>query len=162
MAGACAGPLIPATLPGCSLFAVALCKHTSSVLPATTRHTSSFTSAGVLPPRLLAGMLTGKYTMDDPASLPSGPRGLVFRQVLPGLEPLLRVMGEIAARRRKTLSQVAINWCMCQVRGPAPMPLPCRLCLWFLPRCLLAGHAMQDGPAASLCRALCPFQEPRT
>lgn len=38
------------------------------------------------------------------------------RQVLPGLRPLLEVMGEIAARRRKTLSQVAINWCMCQVR----------------------------------------------
>ena len=37
------------------------------------------------------------------------------RQVLPGLAPLLEVMGEVAARRRKTLSQVAINWCICQV-----------------------------------------------
>lgn len=69
---------------------------------------------------LALGMLTGKYSMDDPSSLPSGPRGLVFRQVLPGLQPLLEVMGEIAARRRKTLSQVAINWCMCQ--GTVPIP----------------------------------------
>lgn len=28
----------------------------------------------------LPGMLTGKYSMDDPSSLPSGPRGLVFRR----------------------------------------------------------------------------------
>lgn len=27
----------------------------------------------------LAGMLTGKYSLEDPSSLPSGPRGLVFR-----------------------------------------------------------------------------------
>lgn len=106
---------------------------------------------------LHAGMLTGKYSLDDPSSLPGGPRGLVFRwgegwvkprrasgkvphgmawhgmpsfcssaaicnlpslprrQVLPGLEPLLDLMGQIAQRRGKTLSQVAINWAICQV-----------------------------------------------
>ncbi|EFN55619.1 hypothetical protein CHLNCDRAFT_23295 [Chlorella variabilis] len=75
---------------------------------------------------LALGMLTGKYSAEDPGSLPGGPRGLVFRQaergppVLPGLQPLLEVMGEVAARRRKTLSQVAINWCMCQ--GTVPIP----------------------------------------
>ena len=26
-----------------------------------------------------AGMLTGKYSLDDPASLPGGPRGLLFK-----------------------------------------------------------------------------------
>lgn len=31
------------------------------------------------PPPPHAGMLAGKYSMDDPSSLPSGPRGLVFR-----------------------------------------------------------------------------------
>ncbi|PSC73909.1 pyridoxal chloroplastic [Micractinium conductrix] len=69
---------------------------------------------------LALGMLTGKYSMDDPSSLPGGPRGFLFKQVLPGLQPLLQVMGEIAARRRKTMSQVAINWCMCQ--GTVPIP----------------------------------------
>ena len=37
------------------------------------------------------------------------------RQVLPGLAPLLDLMGQIAKRRGKTLSQVAINWAICQV-----------------------------------------------
>ncbi|KAI7838722.1 hypothetical protein COHA_007518 [Chlorella ohadii] len=69
---------------------------------------------------LALGMLTGKYSLDDPSSLPGGPRGLVFRQVLPGLAPLLDLMGQIAKRRGKTLSQVAINWAICQ--GAVPIP----------------------------------------
>lgn len=69
---------------------------------------------------LALGMLTGKYSLEDPGSLPSGPRGLVFKQVLPGLQPLLQVMGEVAARRKKTMSQVAVNWCICQ--GTVPIP----------------------------------------
>ncbi|KAK9277394.1 hypothetical protein L1049_006937 [Liquidambar formosana] len=44
------------------------------------------------------GMLTGKYT---PSKLPRGPRALLFRQILPGLEPLLSSLREIAQRRRK-------------------------------------------------------------
>ncbi|KAL2226901.1 UNVERIFIED_CONTAM: Pyridoxal reductase, chloroplastic [Sesamum indicum] len=63
------------------------------------------------------GMLTGKYT---PSNLPSGPRGLLFRQILPGLEPLLNSLKEIAQRRRKTISQVAINWCIS--KGTIPIP----------------------------------------
>ncbi|KAL0400547.1 UNVERIFIED_CONTAM: Pyridoxal reductase, chloroplastic [Sesamum latifolium] len=63
------------------------------------------------------GMLTGKYT---PSNLPSGPRGLLFRQILPGLEPLLNSLKEIAQRRRKTISQVAINWCIS--KGTVPIP----------------------------------------
>ena len=51
-----------------------------------------------------AGMLTGKYLSPD--RLPAGPRGLLFRQILPGLQPLLDTMRQIAARRRKTMSQV--------------------------------------------------------
>ncbi len=50
-----------------------------------------------------AGMLTGKYSADR---LPAGPRGILFRQILPGLEPLLDMMRQIAASRRKTVSQV--------------------------------------------------------
>ncbi|KAH9611777.1 hypothetical protein KSS87_011691 [Heliosperma pusillum] len=63
------------------------------------------------------GMLTGKYTL---SSLPKGPRGLLFRQILPGLEPLLRCLREIATKRQKTMSQVAINWCMS--KGGIPIP----------------------------------------
>ncbi|KAL0321603.1 UNVERIFIED_CONTAM: Pyridoxal reductase, chloroplastic [Sesamum calycinum] len=63
------------------------------------------------------GMLTGKYT---PSNLPTGPRGLLFRQILPGLEPLLNSLKEIAQRRRKTISQVAINWCIS--KGTIPIP----------------------------------------
>lgn len=63
------------------------------------------------------GMLTGKY---NPSNLPSGPRGFIFRQILPGLEPLLDSLKEIAQRRRKTISQVAINWCIS--KGTIPIP----------------------------------------
>ncbi|XP_042435405.1 pyridoxal reductase, chloroplastic-like [Zingiber officinale] len=63
------------------------------------------------------GMLTGKYTA---ANLPPGPRALLFRQVLPGLVPLLNSLKNISERRQKTMSQVAINWCIC--KGTVPIP----------------------------------------
>ncbi|XP_038906464.1 pyridoxal reductase, chloroplastic [Benincasa hispida] len=63
------------------------------------------------------GMLTGKYS---PSKLPSGPRGLLFRQILPGLEPLLTTLGDIADKRHKTIPQVALNWCMS--KGTTPIP----------------------------------------
>ncbi|KAL5567695.1 hypothetical protein UlMin_024270 [Ulmus minor] len=63
------------------------------------------------------GMLTGKYT---PENLPRGPRAFLFRQILPGLAPLLGSIREIAQRRRKTIPQVAINWCIC--KGTIPIP----------------------------------------
>ncbi|KAL1532079.1 Pyridoxine 4-dehydrogenase [Salvia divinorum] len=63
------------------------------------------------------GMLTGKYTT---SSLPTGPRGFLFRQILPGLEPLLDSLKQIAQARRKTVSQVAINWCI--TKGTIPIP----------------------------------------
>lgn len=63
------------------------------------------------------GMLTGKYT---PSNLPRGPRGLLFSQIIPGLEPLLNSLREIAQRRQKTVPQVAINWCIC--KGTIPIP----------------------------------------
>ncbi|XP_019200320.1 PREDICTED: pyridoxal reductase, chloroplastic [Ipomoea nil] len=63
------------------------------------------------------GMLTGKY---GPSDLPKGPRGLLFGQILPGLRPLLDSLRDIAQRRRKTIPQVAINWCIC--KGTIPIP----------------------------------------
>jgi pyridoxine 4-dehydrogenase len=49
------------------------------------------------------GMLTGKYS---PTNVPQGPRGFLFKQVLPGLDPLLNTMRDIAEKRGKTISQV--------------------------------------------------------
>eukprot|EP00271_Cylindrocystis_brebissonii_P006973 TRINITY_DN1999_c0_g1_i1.p1 TRINITY_DN1999_c0_g1~~TRINITY_DN1999_c0_g1_i1.p1 ORF type:complete len:400 (-),score=60.30 TRINITY_DN1999_c0_g1_i1:510-1709(-) len=63
------------------------------------------------------GMLTGKYS---PTALPSGPRGLLFKQILPGMTPLLTAMQRISVKRKKTMSQVAINWCIC--KGTVPIP----------------------------------------
>lgn len=63
------------------------------------------------------GMLTGKYSV---RKLPKGPRGLLFRQILPGLEPLLQTLNVIAQKRGKSVSQVAINWCIC--KGTIPIP----------------------------------------
>lgn len=55
------------------------------------------------------GMLTGKYDVSS-GKLPKGPRGLLFRQILPGLQPLLSTMEAIAKERRKTVSQVGVSF----------------------------------------------------
>ncbi|KAL7612523.1 pyridoxal reductase, chloroplastic [Lactuca sativa] len=65
------------------------------------------------------GMLTGKYTPTC-NNLPRGPRSLLFRQILPGLEPLLISLKEISEKRGKSIPQVAINWCIC--KGTIPIP----------------------------------------
>jgi len=64
------------------------------------------------------GLLSGKYRAQGP--YPKGLRGLVFRQLLPGLQPLLETLGAIATHRHKTPAQVAINWCIC--KGTLPIP----------------------------------------
>lgn len=67
---------------------------------------------------LALGILTGKYS--EKGSLPKGIRGLLFRQLLPGTQPLLSCLREIAQSRNKTMSQVALNWCIC--KGTIPIP----------------------------------------
>ena len=64
------------------------------------------------------GMLTGKYGPDGP--YPKGLRGLVFRQLLPGMKPLLETLSAISTHRNKTPAQIALNWCMC--KGAIPIP----------------------------------------
>ncbi|KAK9804266.1 hypothetical protein WJX72_004018 [[Myrmecia] bisecta] len=68
------------------------------------------------------GMLTGRYGINtgNGVAYPPGPRGLLFRQILPGARPLLELMQEMASRRGKTVAQVAVNWCICQ--GTVPIP----------------------------------------
>lgn len=67
---------------------------------------------------LALGILTGKYSENGP--FPKGIRSLAFRQILPGVKPLLSCLKEISDSRNKTLSQVAINWCIC--KGTIPIP----------------------------------------
>jgi pyridoxine 4-dehydrogenase len=64
------------------------------------------------------GLLTGKYS--ENGSLPKGIRGLACKQLLPGMRSLLECLREIAAFRNKTVSQVAINWCICKKTIPIP------------------------------------------
>ncbi|MBD2518913.1 aldo/keto reductase [Nostoc sp. FACHB-973] len=67
---------------------------------------------------LALGLLTGKYSVGG--SFPKGIRGLLFRQILPGVRSLLACLQEVALSRNKTMSQVAINWCIC--KGTIPIP----------------------------------------
>lgn len=67
---------------------------------------------------LALGLLTGKYS--EKGTFPKGVRGLLFRQLLPGVQSLLVCLREIAEYRNKTVSQVAINWCIC--KGTIPIP----------------------------------------
>lgn len=67
---------------------------------------------------LALGILTGKYSASGP--YPTGIRGFLFRQLLPGVTPVLDCLRAVADSRGKTMSQVAINWCMTQ--GAIPIP----------------------------------------
>lgn len=67
---------------------------------------------------LALGLLTGKYSPQGP--FPKGVRGLLFRDLLPKLQPLLQTLTVIAQHRQKTLTQVALNWCM--AKGTIPIP----------------------------------------
>ncbi|MBH8576020.1 aldo/keto reductase [Nostocaceae cyanobacterium CENA369] len=67
---------------------------------------------------LALGLLTGKFSEKGP--FPKGIRSLLFRQLLPGVRSLLACLKEVAESRNKTMSQVAINWCIC--KGTIPIP----------------------------------------
>lgn len=67
---------------------------------------------------LALGLLTGKFSEQGP--FPKGIRGLLFRQLLPGVRSLLACLQEVAQSTNKTMSQVAINWCIS--KGTIPIP----------------------------------------
>jgi pyridoxine 4-dehydrogenase len=67
---------------------------------------------------LALGLLTGKYSEEGP--FPKGIRGPLFRYLLPEIKPLLTCLQQVAQARNKTMSQVAINWCIC--KGFIPIP----------------------------------------
>ncbi|MEA5577579.1 aldo/keto reductase [Anabaena sp. UHCC 0451] len=67
---------------------------------------------------LALGLLTGKFA--ENGKFPKGVRGFLFKQILPGIQGVLGTLREIAQQRNKTMSQVAINWCIC--KGAIPIP----------------------------------------
>ena len=66
---------------------------------------------------LALGLLTGKYSTENP---PPGLRGFAYKDVLPPLPGLLDCMRAIGRERGKTLPQIAINWCLCKDTTPIP------------------------------------------
>ena len=67
---------------------------------------------------LALGLLTGKFSAQGP--FPAGLRGVLCRQLLPQIQPLLHTLEAIAQSRQKTMGQVALNWCI--AKGTMPIP----------------------------------------
>jgi aryl-alcohol dehydrogenase-like predicted oxidoreductase len=67
---------------------------------------------------LAQGLLTGKYTPDNP---PPGVRGRRYGRSLGKVQPLVSLLRELgAAHGGKTPAQVALNWAIC--KGTVPIP----------------------------------------
>jgi pyridoxine 4-dehydrogenase len=64
------------------------------------------------------GLLTGKYTSENP---PPGLRGSQSTELLKKLPPVIKLLQEIGLNHGdKTVSQVALNWLIC--KGTLPIP----------------------------------------
>lgn len=63
------------------------------------------------------GLLTGKYSLENP---PVGTRGPKYAELLKKLPPVIRALQEIGQNHGKTASQVALNWVIC--KGAMPIP----------------------------------------
>lgn len=64
------------------------------------------------------GLLTGKYSVENP---PPGTRGRQYHALLPKLPPLIAALREIGeAHGGKSPAQVALNWTIC--KGTLPIP----------------------------------------
>ena len=64
------------------------------------------------------GLLTGKYTPDNP---PPGTRGGRYLSTLNKVQPLIKLMTEIGQDHGgKSNAQVALNWCICKDTLPIP------------------------------------------
>ena len=68
---------------------------------------------------LCLGLLSGKYDLDN-LPRPGNPRRNLFRELLPGAQPLLGTLNAVAKEVNKTPSQVAINWAI--QKGTVPIP----------------------------------------
>ena len=67
---------------------------------------------------LALGLLGGRY--QPGGAMPEGPRGVLFRRMLPGIEPLLGLMRDIGQDHGSGPAAVALNWC----RAHGAMPIP--------------------------------------
>ncbi len=64
------------------------------------------------------GLLTGKYTSENP---PPGVRGPQYAELLKKLPPVIKLLQEIGLNHGdKTVSQVSLNWLIC--KGALPIP----------------------------------------
>ncbi|MCA1899493.1 MAG: aldo/keto reductase, partial [Chloroflexi bacterium] len=64
------------------------------------------------------GLLSGKYSLQNP---PPGFRGSQYADLLRKLPPLIDLLREIGLKHGdKTVSQVALNWVIC--KGALPIP----------------------------------------
>lgn len=63
------------------------------------------------------GLLTGKYSPENP---PPGVRGSHYVEFLKKLPPIIKTLQEIAQNHGKTVSQTALNWVIC--KGALPIP----------------------------------------
>lgn len=64
------------------------------------------------------GLLTGKYTPDNP---PPGTRGGRYLGTINKIQPLIKLMTEIGQDHGgKSNAQVALNWCICKETLPIP------------------------------------------
>lgn len=66
---------------------------------------------------LAQGLLTGKYTPENP---PPGVRGRRYAKVLARVQPLVALLREIGQAHGKTPAQVALNWTI--AKGAVPIP----------------------------------------
>jgi pyridoxine 4-dehydrogenase len=69
---------------------------------------------------LCLGLLSGKYTIDNVNSIASYPRRQLFRELLPSSTPLLKALQVMATDNNVSISQIAINWCLCKNTIPIP------------------------------------------
>jgi pyridoxine 4-dehydrogenase len=68
---------------------------------------------------LCLGLLTGKYTLDQ-LPRPGNPRRQLFRELLPGAQPLLQLLHVVARDYCKSPTQIALNWALCHDTVPIP------------------------------------------
>ena len=63
------------------------------------------------------GLLTGKYSVDNP---PPGVRASQYQELLAKLPPVIKTLQEIGQNHGKTVTQVALNWVI--RKGALPIP----------------------------------------
>lgn len=69
---------------------------------------------------LCLGLLSGKYNINNVNSIPSLPRRQLFRELIPTSTKLLQTLQIMSNDNNVSVSQIAINWCLCKNTIPIP------------------------------------------